>query len=356
MAELEYKTAELRRPLGWISTLLTTVLIANSITIYLQNHSLDGLFREPILIAILILWISSSLIYLSWRKIDWLFWRLLWRIRFRNPAIGILAENNLRPIGSKYGPNAWKRAFTDIDYETNEISVRDSFKKCRMVINPYGEGYPEENIVTLRSFSKFCNFVYNGGIFVSIGGYPFFWAFDLGSGERICAGKPFSEGYSGIINSNNPTNIVFTKVIDRSKVSLYEDAILWKKFHLMTNWGDSCKVKIHQEDKDQELVGDLIGLIGTHEVEQFRAPVSPVPGCRPILRAKLDAYGEIYPLLAIEYGRGYFIIGGMNLEKVGEAETSFKFCKEAIRGLINGIRNGTIPPHDSRINSEISSN
>jgi hypothetical protein len=288
-------------------------------------------------------------VVLIWTPLDSLGWRIRRYFAFRNPAIAVLREDILAPKGSDYGPESWYRELKDNSLTTEYIAVRNVSNGYQIIINPYGEGYPEENAVTRQSFLRFEDFVYNGGIFVTIGGYSFFWALDLESGKEISPKR--AEALVGKLDSKT-NEIILGKAIDRESYSLYDGAILWEKFGLLVTWGNPEIVDIFQKDKDKEFAGDLIEKVKVDKIMQFRAIDMPISGCRPMLRATSKAYGEIAPLLAIPFGRGYFVIGGMDLfaTRCGKthAQAAFKFGIEGIKGIIQGIQNGSIKVHDTR--------
>jgi hypothetical protein len=101
------------------------------------------------------------------------------------------------------------------------MKVEEISSRYAVIVNPYGEGYPEQDAVTLRTFSSIEDYVYNGGIFVSIGGYPFYWALDVASGDKIAMAKPFGDAFHGKMDSKTG-EVFLQKVIDRKMASLFD--------------------------------------------------------------------------------------------------------------------------------------
>lgn len=58
-----------------------------------------------------------------------------------------------------------------------------------MIINPFGEAYPERDINLRPMFSKIKNYVWGGGVFVLTGGFAFFYAWNVKNGQAV----PISE-------------------------------------------------------------------------------------------------------------------------------------------------------------------
>lgn len=60
-------------------------------------------------------------------------------------------------------------------YHIENISASKIGNQLDVIINPFGEVYPEIDLKELYIFDKILNFIQNGGIFVNLGGFAF-WA------------------------------------------------------------------------------------------------------------------------------------------------------------------------------------
>ena len=50
------------------------------------------------------------------------------------------------------------------------ISINEISERYSIIINPFGDNFPEENPRVLKSFYKVCDYVNNGGFFICTGG------------------------------------------------------------------------------------------------------------------------------------------------------------------------------------------
>jgi len=82
-------------------------------------------------------------------------------------------------------------------------------------------------------------------------------------------------------------------------------------------------------------------------VMEFRAVREPTPKCIPFLRAK-TVFGEVYPIAAIPYGKGYLIICGMDLNTdltvmgVDLNKSEFEKISIMIENFMKAIKEGYI--------------
>lgn len=191
-----------------------------------------------------------------------------------------------------------------------------------IVINPFGETFPEkERGEGISTISRYIN---DGGVFVNSGGYPFVEKWDVSTGKYNEVIR-FISGFSGVdIIGNNV-------LISESKVMLIEASYLKTIF-------------------DVELILDNnpLGIIGPQEVEMeyekllgssiikaqvFRAPQRLTPNIIPLARSKTTPWGEICPIVAIKYGRGFLIHTGMNLDRENEYKILLDvICQIALKG------------------------
>jgi len=93
-------------------------------------------------------------------------------------------------------------------------------------------------------------------------------------------------------------------------------------------------LKVFQNDVDKQIVGDLINVGGDDVVQKFRALTKESKNCIPLLRAYRSDFGEVYPIGAIQYGKGYLIVAGMNLTK----EAEFKKLVKAIDAFCDWVK------------------
>lgn len=191
-----------------------------------------------------------------------------------------------------------------------------------IVINPFGETFPEKG--QGEGISTISRYINDGGIFVNSGGYPFVEKWDVSTGSYNEVIR-FISGFSGAdILGNN----VF---VFESNVMLTEASYLKRIF-------------------DVELILDNnpLGIIGPQEVEieyekllgssivnaqVFRAPNRLTPNIIPLVRSKTTPWGEICPIIAIKYGRGFLVHIGMNLDRENEYKILLDIiCQIVLKG------------------------
>ncbi len=343
----EYQTYAVRRAYAWmiafVLSLALTVLFVEGVTLQIK----------AILLSI---FVSLAITWLAWDWLDRQVWKLNRRLIFGRPRIGILSERGMNPVNSDYPPGDWiKEIGQHLEAEEVDLGHFDApfGRQYAVIVNPYGEGYPEESTLSQRTFERIEEFVYNGGIFASIGGYPFFYAIDIGS-KQLTPIAEISKGYAG--HMDNRGSIVLQEAIIRNSLSLYEGTIATSRFNYRATTGTSELVELHQEEGDKEFCGDLLGKEKV-QVYQFRSLVAPLAGARPMARAESKDFGTIYPLVTFPYGRGYFVLGGVRLHSTdldrktlnsANCDAGFRIGCEAIVNLALQIQKGKIKPHEER--------
>lgn len=239
--------------------------------------------------------------------------------RFR-PKIGILdgnifgaiKESKCKRIWTEITPSMWysalKSALQDISIKRIELipvtKIDDTYS---MIINPFGDNFPEEDTKLHTSFYKVCNYINQGGYFVVTGG-AFFW------------------------NQNSAKSqdeeLFITKIVNNSQSLL--DSPLYFEFGIITTGGsDEPKdIKIYQDDKDKNILGDLIN-DNTGPIERFRAISKSTSEYIPLVR---QVGGESIPLAAVPYGDGCLLHSGVYLKN--ESCPGFTILMKAIKVII----------------------
>lgn len=70
------------------------------------------------------------------------------------------------------------------------IRMKSSLNKYHILINPYGETYPEYNKTKNETMNKIFDYIKNGGIFVNTAGIPGYYYFNFALQRRIDATPP----------------------------------------------------------------------------------------------------------------------------------------------------------------------
>lgn len=326
----------------------TSVLIISVIILLLFNIILPVV--EPFLLIIIILLLTFTywlaLFYYLSDDLSHQRWIRKFRKFFqRKRIIGIIKEDECKKIKSRFSPEDWE-TFLGEEYKYEYITslnlchISDKFNA---IINPYGECYPEKDILGKTSFKKIKEYVKKGGIFVSIAGCPFWFNWN-----KLSIGSPSTakEVY-GISGDTTPTgqiaNITLNEQNAQIQAPIYKtvlnnpiynpkpvqslvDTLSFNELGILTTTGKIALRQVYQSneenDNDINFFGDLANVGGTDLVFEFRAIRKPVQSCVPILHSNLilryednrHESLEIYPLASVPFGDGHFIFTGMHMD------------------------------------------
>lgn len=262
----------------------------------------------------------------------------------RKPLIAIIKEEGCKKVKSRFEPEEWERFLGD-DYKyeyATTLDLSEISDKFDAIINPYGECYPEKDILEKASFKKIKEYVKKGGIFVSVAGCPFWFNWN-----KLSLGSPSTakEVY-GISGNTVPTgqilNITLNQQGAQIQAPLYKtvlnnpiynlkpvqslvDTLSFNELGIVTTTGNIVLRQVYQsneENDDANFFGDLADVGGTDYIFEFRAIRTPVQSCIPMLRSQMGflnefnnrEFLEIYPLASIPCGEGHFIFTGMHMD------------------------------------------
>jgi len=217
-------------------------------------------------------------------------------------------------------------------YDVEKINASKIGNIFDVIINPFSESYPEIHLNNLYVFYKIRNFIQNGGIFVNLGGLPFWAAQDVVNNKSRAIVNTRTFPIRGRINQGN--NVV----LEMAEIPLLETTLLWRYFNIQTTGdnfvtGDSGikELKIYQNEKDKKIVGDLISISANKVIHEYRAIKKLDSHIIPLLRARRKGFGEIYPLTAIRYDFGYLFLASMSIN----TDSEFSRIVQAIHNFIN---------------------
>ncbi len=217
-----------------------------------------------------------------------------------------------------------------IEFEISSINAVDINEQFAIILNPFGEEYPEINLRDKSIFFLIKDYVENGGVYINTGGFPFFYAWDVKA------------------EKDNETPICDKKIIFPEKLKIeggtftpvkmkeyleFTGTLLFKEFNAIST-PESKPRNIFQEKEDVEKFGDLSSNVGM--INEFRA-MPKNTNAIPIVRAKDKISEEIYPICALKRNSGYLLLAGMNTDKEKEANLFVKaiigFCSWMIKQL-----------------------
>jgi len=221
-----------------------------------------------------------------------------------------------KPGCSSFPPKAWADFFEKVEpsqkYRAAKIAASQIDDRFAVIINPFGEAYPELNRNDLATFKSIKNYIANGGIFVNTGGLAFFYW-----------------------DSPAPENVAFERIMilprvtrvedDRVRLDMVayrgslDDNLLSRHFGIRCTLGDEIERECYQLPEDIAFVEDIKNLGRTSQIAEFRA-ISKNRSTRniiPLLRSKRGEE-EVYPIAAVPYEAGILLLAGMNIRSDSE--------------------------------------
>ena len=218
-------------------------------------------------------------------------------------------------------------------YEVEFISASKISNRYMVVINPFGEVYPEIDIKKKVIFGIIEDYIFTGGIFVCAGGFPLFYGWDVNKGEKV----PLVEGEIHLL-SKIALHGDAVYVEEKKKLLPFSGTLLWKEFLAQTT-GDTDKhsgpypLDVTQTEEDINKFGVLTDIGGKKEVLEFRALIEKTKECIPLIRGNRPDFGEVYPIAAIPHGYGYLLTHGMDIAKEYERQKTLASVDRFIEWL-----------------------
>jgi len=318
-------------------------------------------FRQSVVLAdvaliLVVVFLPKLNFYLS--ILDW--WHT-WRDRksFKIPRIGIFNGYIKREKGefrcptgfTSVTPERWQERLelTHKKIKTELIGASRVSRKFNVIINPFGEMYPESDLYQRTTFKAIKKFIQEGGIFVHAGGIPFYYSWDTKANRPNPTSKDL-QFYSFKMKTDEELeedrNIVISPAYLRGgkRTPSLVDTLARQHFLLRTTAddGNGNRVEAFQTEAERRF-GDLISVGGTAIIYEFRAVTNETPKFIPFLRCKTKySENDVFPLAGIPFGRGFLLVAGMNFEISREIDSLIvdsqveKVCM-AIIDLTNGI-------------------
>jgi HEPN domain-containing protein len=223
----------------------------------------------------------------------------------------------------------WRKSFSEIvsqgknKYDIKEISVSEVNNEFAVIINPFGEAYPEKDTATRLAFNILKDYVADGGILVNTAGFPFFYAWNVGGKGKEALQPVVDEKIfmplAVKLEEGKVTGVQY-------RIGLgFAGSLFWKEFGGVTTV-DTDKlsgvneIEVKQTEEDKKISGDLINIAGSNKVSEFRALRKETRNLIPLLRAERPDFGEVYPIAAVRYGWGCLITCGMHTKSSAEFE------------------------------------
>lgn len=244
-------------------------------------------------------------------------WNNLIRRRFARVAIldgsinGRLKEYPCKMIWAGASSVAWEKALKARmnwwrGQTVESISAKAIDNKYSMIINPFGDNYPEEDLKIRKTFYNLRKYMADGGILVATGG-AFYWQ------QNTCvSGEP-------------QQSIMKMQIQGNIGVQSLKDTLLFQEFGVLTTGG--------QEPVEVEVTDVLFSLpVAQKKFKRFRAATisEGTMDYIPVLKQK-DNEG-IIPVAAVRYGKGFLLHVGLDIESTNPPE--FETVIQIIETLI----------------------
>lgn len=220
-----------------------------------------------------------------------------------------------RPVFTDYAPQEWESSLRQTTNWKVETGALSSLKNFQIVINPFGEVYPEDNASNFSSFHQICDYVFNGGIFVNVAGIPFFYYHDT---------------KDPLFQTKRATAGTLHKELTQDGEVIILRSLFLSKFPQIRDFSDSAVVNCSQSNDDRRLFGEIAGAGGNNQATMFRAYQPKTPGIRPLLYSENPAK---WLIISLKYGDGFFLLAGLDLKGIGN--TGFHKVIAAIKGWQN---------------------
>jgi hypothetical protein len=237
-------------------------------------------------------------------------------------------------------PVEWMLDLNNIKYDDNESKLFQSSLASisnlnsgtfSIVINPFGEAYPELGNAEGVGFKTILSYIRDGGIFVNSGGQPFVYSWNVNTGSHQLL-VSFIPALSNI-ESRNLEGIPMLSI--NTSLGIPHEALLLKRyFNVETEWDRPDKGRVGPKEVDIQF-DDLLG--GGDDKPITKAKLyrpakeqSSLHNIIPLAHCSDNSiWGDVYPLIAVKFGRGFLIHIGMSLD--GERE--YKIVLDIIRRL-----------------------
>jgi hypothetical protein len=282
-----------------------------------SNYSYVGLFITGIVWIFLVSLYPTTKIWIRHFRQD----------RFRRPIeIGILSgfveETHQNPCPIEEGaktPTEWQHFLVRNNFNATLIDPSQIDTRFVVIVNAFGEKYPEEDLARRKSFHRIKKYIEDGGIFLSTAGIPFYYMWDTRTGRPMITG----ESLEAIIplpeqNDTMPIHFELTAVIEPSQTDFLH-SWLRENFQIKTTAGLAEDLDVYQLESDIEIIGEIVSIGGLARVQEFRAALYG-PNLIPLLRALKPANEpneERYPIAASRFGLGYLVTVGMKPQGIG---------------------------------------
>ena len=196
-----------------------------------------------------------------------------------------------------------------------------------IVINPFGEAYPELGSAEGVGLRTILSYIQDGGIFINSGGQPFVYSWDVNTGSHslLVNFVPILSYEESDYNEGMP-------VLSRNEsLAIPQEALILKRyFDVETEWDHPEKEIVGPIEVEIEY-GKILGNDRLKTKARVYRPVRQQLSDKfqPLVHSPESLWGTVYPVTAIKFGRGFLIQTGMNLDE----EREYMLLLDIIRRL-----------------------
>ena len=220
--------------------------------------------------------------------------------------------------------------------KVTRIPVLELTNRYSLVVNPFGEAYPDLTVsrTVLPGYNQILNYMGNGGVFVTAGGHPFTYYYDVVSGRQtdvkkvipnVLRGPPIST----VVQGQPRVSIPVSNVIS--------DNLLNIDFDCETTWdvglGGPMTAVPRQDASDLKYGHYAL----PPQLEEYRA-IDPMKSSRakPVVRGQRSDGSQVHLASLVPYGLGYLLHFGLNLSrgKTSEFDLASKGVELACRNYL----------------------
>lgn len=228
-----------------------------------------------------------------------------------------------------------------------KVAVLELSPRFQIVVNPFGEAYPDlpasRNI--LPGYTQIRNFISNGGVFVTAGGHPFTYYYDITTGTQTDIFKVVRNVIRampslGFVQNQPVVSIPTTNVIPDNLLSIdFDSETTWD-----TGRGGGTPMTLYRRPQ----AGKFGSFTLSEQLNEFRAIDSQrSPKAIPVVHGRRSDNIEVYPAALIPRGLGLLYHLGLDLSRGKTRE--FEFARSAVEALCQNFGSyfdshpGTIP-------------
>lgn len=181
-----------------------------------------------------------------------------------------------------------------------------------VILNPFGEAYPESGNAEGVGFKTIASYIRDGGIFVNSGGQPFVYSWDVNTGNSQLL-VSFIPALMDV-QTNYVDGIPVLQIKESLRIPS-ESLLLKRYFGLETEWDDPAN----------NIVGPIETEIEFDKILGQDKPRTKAKVYRPAIKLSQDVIplahssnSNNYPVVAVKFGRGFLIHTGMSLDEERE--------------------------------------